>query len=65
MAPVGFGPHRAELAEDADRIAEGVAEQQRWDALDRDGIEAIDERTEWSAELAAELRERARQAREE
>ena len=49
-----------DLAADADRIAAAVAEQHRWDRLDEAGIDALDERIEWSTELAAQLRERAR-----
>jgi hypothetical protein len=54
-----------ELDADADRIAERVGELVRMDEADEDGIAALTERAEWAAELADELRARARVARGE
>jgi len=53
----------SELEADADRIAAAVAELDAWDVSDQAGIDALEERAAWSAELAAELREQARRAR--
>jgi hypothetical protein len=49
-----------ELEARGDELAAAVRELDRWDAVDQDGVDALDERAEWARRFAAELRAEAR-----